>query len=460
MLVPFSGQTFDDTDYGVPSTTLTNWYVRQIGDRSDRSGRLMPTPNAAPFAQGTGRNAGMTFIERDGLLAAHIGGSVVLYERDGTINSSFIVDAATEAPTRFESSQLETVMGTGKKVFTVATSGVTEVTLPSGEDVADFAEIGQRHVYIESGSGRLWFSDVADAATIKADAFLTAEDAPDDLLAVRAFQNSLYLYGSKTIQVLRPSGSESSPFYPSPGGTLPKGVIGRAGVTSADFGQFFVGDDNIVYRLAGYQATRISTHFLEQKIEDLAFEDRNRVHLTNYAWEGHTFVVLRIPDVGTWAYDAATNRWHRLRGYQSELSLRTSYQDAWGGVYVGTESGAIGKLSRTEQTEFGDPVIREGSAIVPIKSGYQDIETIIVETALGIGTATGPDVNPQIEVRTSPDGRNWNPWHSGSVGLQGNYAIQTVFGPFGIFRSTFMAVAIRYSGGLPMTVSAVRMNEN
>lgn len=465
MLAPFTGQVFDDGAYGLPSVELTNWYVEAALDRPDRQYRLIPTAGLAPFANG-GNNQGVTglgFADNfgtQGNLLVHSGATLRAYDRNGALTGQYAV-GATQGKSRFASSELDLVLGTGTAAYIIneGQTSPAQVSLPNGRPIVDIAEIGQRHIYVEQSSGRIWYSAVADASTVLADAFITAEDEADELRAVRSFQNSLFLYGSRSIQVLRPSGNESSPFYPSPAGTLPKGVIGRSAVTIADFGQFFVGDDNIVYRLSGYQAERISTHWIERSIQALSYEDRAEISLTSYAWEGHTFLSLRLPDKGTYNYDAATQLWHREQSYQSETSRRTSYQEAWGNVFVGDAFGSVSVLDRNTGDELGEPIVRVATTLVPVQDNRPDISNIVIEGQSGLGTTTGLDAAPIIEIRLSEDGRRWRHWQQGNIGAIGDFKRKTVFGPFGRMEPPFFAVQIRYSGGLPIALSALRINQ-
>lgn len=465
MLAPFAGQAFDDGAYGIPSVELINWYVETAPDRADRGYRLIPVAGLTQLTD-PGNNepiAGIGFADGfnvDGGLLVHSGTQLRNYGRDGMLQTVHRV-TPSNGKTRFASSELDVVMGTGLRAYKIAqdTPIAQEIVLPNNRPIIDIAEIGQRHIYVEGRSGRLWYSEVADAAMIKADAFLTAEDEADELRAVRSFQGSLYLYGARSIQVLRPSGDEASPFYPSPAGTLPKGVIGRSAITIADFGQFFVGDDNIVYRLSGYQAQRISTHWIERRIQDLSFELRREVALTSYVWEGHTFLSLRLPNIGTYTYDAATQLWHRQKSYGIETSRRTAYREAWGKVYVGDAHGCVSFLDRGQGGEVGNPFPRIASTIIPIEDGAPDIANIVIEAQSGLGAIQGADTQPVIELRLSRDGHRWGDWQQGQLGKIGDFARKTVFGPFGKMNAPFFVLQVRYSGDLPITITALRLNQ-
>lgn len=459
MLVPFTGQSFDDDAYGLPASRLINWHAEVAPERPNRGFRLLPTPGVNLFS-GALRGLACTAIDVDdqtGRIFAHVGATVAFFGSRGEIVAQQSV-TRSDAVSRISKSQTEIVIATGSQAFLVSEDAVSEITLPDGASggVLDATESGQRHIYVENNSGRIWWSNVADAATIKADAFLTAEDEADNIRAVRSFQNSVFLFGARTIQVLRPSGSEDAPFYPSPGGTIPKGVTGRAAVTSADFGQFFVGDDSLVYRLNSYQAERISTNWIERRIKDVPTSKRPEILLTSYPWEGHTFVLLRLPDVGTWAWDAATGMWHRQQSYGQEISQRNTFFDLDGEVYVGMTDGRIGRLTRETTFELENTTVALAGSIIPIEDGRPVIRNAVVEAQAGTGPA---DEDVEIEMRLSPNGRSWYEWERGLIGRVGEYNRRTVFGPFGRFEPPLMGLELRYSGKTPLPINAVKLNQ-
>ena len=460
MLVPFTGQSFDDGAYGLPAARLINWYAEAAPDRPDRGFRLLPVPGVVPFHGDADGKAvtGLELQDATGHILAHTGDTLRVLDRSGALVASHALAAAAHV-TRFAKSQLDVVASTGEQAFTLSDAGLAEVVLPDGASggILDAAEAAQRHIYVEDGSARMWWSDVADAATVKADAFLTAEDDSDNLRAVRTFQGSVYLYGARSIQVLRPSGNEDAPFYPSPGGTIPKGVVGRAAVTAADFGQFFVGDDNLVYRLSGYQAERISTSWIERRVGDVAGADRPAILLTTYSWEGHTFIVLRLPGVGTWARDAATRLWHRQQSYGAAdaTSHRAAFLDVDGTVFVGMADGRVGTLTRDTLREMGGQTVCLAGSIVPIEDGRPVIRNAVIEAQSGQSVLEDP---LRIEMRMSPDGRVWRRWIDQSVGKVGEYGHRAVVGPFGRFAPPLMALEIRYSGDVPLAINGVKLN--
>jgi hypothetical protein len=457
MLAPFSGQVFDDGAYGLPSIELSNWYVEEAPDRPNRGGRLIPSPGLVLAASPGGSVSGIGYDDFKGHLLVHAGGALVRYNQAFTALRSDVL-AATDEQTRFASSQIETVVSTGSAAAIASETGLQTVTLPNGV-IGDVAESEQRHVYLEKGTGRVWYSEVADAGNIKADAFLTAEEEPDEVRAVRSFQGSVFLYGARSIQPIRNSGNEAAPFYPAPGGSIAKGCLGRAAVTQADLGQFFVGDDHIVYRLNGYQPQRISTHWLERRIQDLSFADKARVSLTAFAWEGHTLILLRLPGIGSYAYDAATQRWHKRETYPGGELRQRAFREAWGEVVSGTEDGRLWRLRRDAGTDGTDPIVRVASTLVPVEDSRPFIANIVVEVQPGIGTNLPPGNDPVIEVQISRDGRTWGNWTTGSIGRQGQFTRRHVFGPFGVMQPPFFGLKIRTSSPVPVTVTGVKINE-
>ena len=117
------------------------------------------------------------------------------------------------------------------------------------------------------------------------------------------------------------SGLETTPgvsFFPyrrRPGTVLTQNVVTCRTYASGDGSIFWIGRDNIVYRSAGYQATRISTH-AEEAVIRTAYDPVNNLNGAYacasaffYIEDGHSFYVLNFPD-RTLVYDSVTQVWH------------------------------------------------------------------------------------------------------------------------------------------------------
>lgn len=459
--IPLGANAYSADTYGLPAVVLENWYAEEAGDRVDRPYRLIPTPGLSSFT--TGLNGAVRgLFQADGLHSGDILAAAGL--RAYRINSA---GTATEIGTiagtdgvSFAGSQIEAVMTAGGTAYRVDASSLVSITVGAASgDIVDCAELNQRMLYLEDGSGRLWFSDPAAAATVQGTSFVTAETEPDNLLALHVYADTVFLFGTASTEGWASTGSTETPFVRRPGFSVNKGVIGRDAVASADFGLFLVADDGIVYRLDGMQPRRVSTHSIERLIEDVATADRSSIRVSAHQWGGHTFAGLHLPGVGDYFFDVATQVWHRRRELNAVRHLVHEFVERDGKVYAGdVTSGALYRLDRDVYTHSGNPVRRVATALVPVEDGRPVIANVTVELQSGVGLNTGQGSDPQVMLRYSKDGRTWSNEIMRGFGKLGEFASRAVFGLLGRFHPPAMLLEVAVSDPVPATVTGLAVD--
>ena len=139
------------------------------------------------------------------------------------------------------------------------------------------------------------------------------EGSPDQIVAVAMFHRNLVLFGQYTSEIWYDSGSTTFPFAPIQGVFMETGCAAPFSVCNIDNTIYWVGYDKkgwgMVFKLNGYLPQRISTHAIEKMIN----ETGSAPLINSYAYqeEGHSFIVINAPNLGTTlVYDAATQLWH------------------------------------------------------------------------------------------------------------------------------------------------------
>jgi hypothetical protein len=111
----------------------------------------------------------------------------------------------------------------------------------------------------------------------------------------------------------------------------------------------------IVYRTAGYNAQRVSTHAIEYAIA--AYGNLSDAVAYTYQQEGHAFYVLSFAQA-TWVYDVATSAWHERAGFEAgEFTRhRSNCQCNFGGTTVvgDYENGNIYALDLDTYADNGE----------------------------------------------------------------------------------------------------------
>lgn len=459
--LPLGLTAYDDNAYGLPPVVLENWFMEQAPERPDRPGRLLPAPGLASFATGLD-GAVLEIFQADGIQSGKMfvaaGTKIQSITSGGTVADVGTVAGMTRA--RFAASQSDLVVAAGGSAYVVTSSLSAAITVgASTGDITDVAEIDQIHLFLEDGTGRFWWSDPADPTTVQATSFATAESEPDNLLAIRAFNGTVLLFGTQSTEGWFYTGSDGSPFLPRPGFKVKRGIIGRDAVAEADLDLFAVGDDGAVYRFAGGQPQNVGTNAIERLIADVAVADRGSIKLTAHKQDKHTFIALHLPSVGDYVYDTATGAWHRRKEIGSVRYLCDVFGYAWGRWYAGDRStGNVYRLDRETYTHNGATVRRVAQALFPVEDGRPAISSLVAEIQAGVGLVSGQGQDPQIMLRHSTNGRTWSNEVSRTFGREGEYNHVARFDSLGRFRPPVGAIEIAVSDPVPATVTGLKAN--
>lgn len=202
----------------------------------------------------------------------------------------------------------------------------------------------------QNNTGRFYYSNLYDAATMNALNFATAEGGTDMLQAVFADRRELYLFGSRTVEVWMNSGGADNPFQKFEGGFMQAGLSNPGTVARHNNSIVWLGENERgevgVMRLGdGYSAQIISPPWLNEELMTNAWSlrDPNYHWAYSFEWRGHEFYVLTLTTSGatagtgaTYVYDAA-----------SELWFRWSQADNLGNIWLTTGHAYISPFNYT-----------------------------------------------------------------------------------------------------------------
>jgi hypothetical protein len=464
MFIPFGAGAYDNNEYGLPPVVLENLYAQAAPDIQNRTLRLAPTPGLTSFATGFTGTAGAIF-QSDGILSGNIiavtGTQVSSVASNGTRTTISGAVATGDLSPQFAATQTpELVVVAGGNTYTVgATVASFTWSGPSG-DITSVDSVSQRHLYTEAGSGRLWISDAGDATTVTK--FLTAENDPDELKAVKVVGNDIYLLGSRKTEVAYVTGDTTTPIAFRPGFVIDYGIKSSRSVTTGNGMLFFVGDDGQVYNMNGGNPAPIGTQPIADLIEALANDQIDALEMDYYTQEGHKFVILRIPGYGDMFYDITTQLWHRRKRLQSSQSGVGPVVRAFNKVYaldnVATGNTTIARLLPTWQRNYTEEIRRVATALVPIEDGKVRINRVRIEGQTGVGAVSGQGIDPQLMLRIALDGRTFGNEISRSLGKIGQYRHSIVYGPLGTARPGVVALEVAYADPVLFTMTGAVAN--
>jgi hypothetical protein len=283
---------------------------------------------------------------------------------------------------------------------------------------------------------RFFISGINACDQIDGTDYATAEQSADPLVRVKA-DGDLFLFKRKQTEQWRNTGNADFPFEPLPS-VIKHGLLAPEAVTSFDNTLLFVGEDKVVYRVAGTgTVTRVSTHGIERNIVNEA--DQSSIIAFAFAGEGHLFAAITGSD-WTRCYDSATQTWHSRESYQSGRWRARFPVQAWGKVIVGDAmSGNLYYLDKDAFTEAGDPLIwGMDSPTFHLFPNGGVMDALHIDCATGYATTSGQGSNPKMMLSWSVDGgATWKGHRELSLGGYGNRVRVTTrrlgrFGPKGV----------------------------
>ena len=312
--------------------------------------------------------------------------------------------------------------------------------------------------------GRFFVSGVNDSTWASLD-YATAESAPDGLGRVVSRRDEAVLFGPYSIEFWTASAPEiGAPLVRAT--SIRGGIIGTNAVTGWEdvlpqsVPIIYVGTDNVVYALQGYQATPISTLDVQKEIE--TDPNRGDIRLSAYVAGGVTFIVLTLTN-STWVRDMTHGTWHERESYGQDRWKVAGCFYAFGKWLAGDGlTGEIYEIDRTFNKDGTDPLV------VTLESGPSKsfparfaVPRMDFDFEAGLGLlpyADETERNPQVSISWSDDsGRVFNSPRLKPLGPQGQYKTRVTINACGSSGPQGRKVRVVMSDPTPMTFLGASM---
>lgn len=252
----------------------------------------------------------------------------------------------------------QVVIGNGQSGYVYDTvAGTLEQITDDGFPGLRSVDFIDQYVIGVEPFGRYWsHSDLADAKSYSTLDRAEAEKAPDRIMQAIVIGSDVLVLGERTGQFFANTGAATGTFQNRPGTELNIGAASPWTACRLDNTVYWLGNDGSVYRLAGYQAQRISTHALEQAISRSGMAD---AYAFTFEDQGHKCYLLTFPDGMTWCYDAGSGEWTRRESYGLNR-WRVSALVKWGRHWIAGDyvNGRLYQLDWRVQNEAGEPLER------------------------------------------------------------------------------------------------------
>jgi hypothetical protein len=454
--IPFPGLS-SPGKFNESGGRLVNLYPERLND-----GRiaLKTAPGLRQIADAGAFVGCRGMIDISGTLLAVIGTRVVTVTRSGTgvYTLTDIGELSGAGPVYFArnnkvSPDIAGVTGSTAYLFTLSSAP----TLYTGAD----PDVGSPNSVCSQG-GYFVFSygdGKVQASGLNATSINTLDDAfaearPDGGLRVIPMGEHIVIFGAETTEIWKNTG-EPTGFPYSRAQVISTGIAGADAVAGWDAGFpeggiCFVGSDNVVYRIQGYQTQAIGNNVVARAIAGVA--DKSRLEASVFMHAGHPIWVLSAPEF-TWCYDISTGAWFERKSgtagrWRAQRMALTFGGREW--VCGSALSGKVFALSDTLRQEGDDPIqIEATSATVTSMPQRVRVAEAAIHCMVGVGVAFGnePEANPHVRVSWSHNGGVTfsNPLLI-PIGAQGAYEQRVRALRLGLMGDQGMQIRVQYSG--------------
>jgi hypothetical protein len=342
----------------------------------------------------------------------------------GTIPGANRVDIQTDG------TNLVISTGTARYQYN-ATDGLTLFSDPSHEP-GNTSTFINRQMVMDGNGGRFQVADVDDPDNIDGLNFATAESAPDDTIAVAAFDEITSIFGTDTVEAWENTGVGNPPFDKIRGATKNVGIGAVHSIAISDKHLYWMGSNKSIYRLVDIDFQDITpiamSDFLKNAVVSDAYGDIVKFGLQH-------FYVLSFPTAGaTWAIPLLdpASAFQLQTGVSGGRYLQSSVVEVYGKKLVSDwRNSSIYEFDFDTFTNYGEPegIVRE-RVTAPINAAALDlpgreITMTYAEFLITTGVGTADDVNPVVSLSASFDnGQSYTNETWIDIGMAGE--IQTV----------------------------------
>lgn len=308
------------------------------------------------------------------------------------------------------------------------------------------------------GDGKMQASGINDT-TINTLDFAFAERSPDSLHRVFVINGILHAIGSATVEYWQQDVGNANGFPFSRVSVRDKGVLSATAIAGNEIEWtnqgIFVGNDNIVYRMEGYQSAPISTPAIQRLIENCA--DKTKIRISVYSHSGHPCAAI-TSDEWTLTCDMSSNTWFERKSYGFDNWRVSTAIKAFGKWVCGTRND--GRIYTIDENYFGegnDPLVWTMESTV--SSGFPNkiaVSCLDINAMVGVGDEGGQgvhEIDPQLSISWSKDGGvSYSQAVLRKLGRQGKYDQVIKVNRLGLTSPAGFRVKLSGSAPVPTTI--------
>ena len=240
-------------------------------------------------------------------------------------------------------------------IYDESTNTFGQITDPDFPGAVTVGYLDGYFVFNEPNSQKIWVTQLLDGFQVDPLDFVSAEGSPDGVVGILVDHRECWVFGTDSTEVWYNAGAADFPLAPIQGAFNEIGCVAPHSIAKLDNSVFWLGADargqGIIYRAAGYNGQRISTHAIEWRIQN--YKDMTDAVAYTYQQDGHAFYVISFPSADeTWVFDVATGAWHQRSSYSARTVTEGAFdqigfsKDAFYATSFINPASASGKFAR------------------------------------------------------------------------------------------------------------------
>ncbi len=401
-------QSYQQRSKSTTGQRLVNLYAEKNPEGSKFPYTIYGTPGYVSFVD-LGTTKAIQGMQKMSTLLYAVSGNEVFKVTTAGVKTSLGTITGTEGRVDMSNNGSQMFIKTEDGLAWVTTSStLTKVTDSDFPNATSSTFLDGYTIVSKKDSGQFNISGLLNSTTWDALDFATAEEQPDNLVRVFAFNGALWLFGETSYEVYYNSGNADFPFAQVQGAVnTTRGCAAAFSVVQEDDTMFFLGNDRVVYKVVGFDVQRISHHGIETAFNDYTVSNAYGGITTQ---DGHKFYNLTFPsNDASWSFDISSGLWSErttLVGDTPKAWSANAFEKFADKQLIGHNSnGKIYSLDPTVFTEDGTTIERIVDGSVKWLDGKRvTYNRIRLDIDAGVGLITGQGSDPEVMMSFSDDG--------------------------------------------------------
>jgi len=381
-------------------------------------------------------------LVNSGFLYVVSGSTLYRVNESGVVETLGVVGGSGRAKLKANSvpgdNQILILNGSGAGFIYTNAAGVVAISDADFFNSSSVTVLDERFWLARDGTNEFFGSDQSDGTSYDPLTFGSADESPDDVVAVVQKKSALWVIGNEKTEYFQRFNDTTFPLRAVKGGTKEYGTLNVDTVSEVKDYWAFLANDRTVRLINGTQLVELSDLNFQLKIKGNGTATMPGFTTVSDAYgffvDGpvHSIYYLTFPTEGyTIGFDLKTQMTHRRE------SEGLGYWRVNGAAKFGTKiicgdaiDGTLWELDTSNRTEDGSSI--RTKLVTPSISFPHNITISDIELDMEVAQTDDPTADPKVMIYYTKDGGNtWiNKGHI-SVGKYGNHAFRAPLRNFG-----------------------------